>query len=60
MTVEIAVMNKMGVALAADSAVTINSGRKIFHSANKLFMLSKYHPVGVMIYTNLCSCCPWD
>lgn len=51
-TVEIAVMNKMGVALAADSAVTIGSARKIFNSANKLFMLSKSHPVGIMVYGN--------
>lgn len=52
MTVEIAVMNKTGIALAADSAVTIGSTQKIFNSANKLFMLSKYHPVGIMVYNN--------
>ena len=50
MTAEIAVMNKQALALAADSAVT--QGQKIFPSANKIFMLSKYHPVGVMIYDN--------
>ena len=50
MTAEIAVMNKQAIALAADSAVT--QGQKIFPSANKIFMLSKYHPVGVMIYDN--------
>lgn len=55
MTAEIAILNKSAVALAADSAVTIDTGRserKIFPSANKLFMLSKYYPVGVMIYGN--------
>lgn len=53
MTAEIAVMNKNGIALAADSAVTITgaSGQKIYNT-NKLFMLSKYHPVGVMIFGN--------
>jgi hypothetical protein len=57
MTAEIAVMNKSGIALAADSAVTISfnkDGRrfqKIF-STNKLFMLSKYYPVGIMIFGN--------
>jgi hypothetical protein len=53
MTAEIAIMNKVGVALAADSAVTITTplGTKIFNT-NKLFMLSKYHPVGVMVYGN--------
>lgn len=54
MTAEIAIMNKMAVALAADSAVTITNpkGQKIYNSINKLFSLSKYHPVGVMIYGN--------
>ena len=47
-------MNSMGVTLAADSAVTITGGDsdKIHNSANKLFMLSKRYPVGVMIYNN--------
>jgi hypothetical protein len=53
MTAEIAVMNKNAVALAADSAVTIGRGEKVkIYNTNKLFMLSKYHPVGVMIYGN--------
>ncbi len=51
MTAEIAIINKMAVALAADSAGSV--GRKIHKSVNKLFMLSKYEPVGVMIYENL-------
>ncbi|AGK52053.1 hypothetical protein B1NLA3E_01345 [Bacillus sp. 1NLA3E] len=45
-------MNTIGVAMAADSAVTIGSGTKIYNSANKLFTLSKFHPVGIMIYGN--------
>jgi len=53
MTAEIAIMNKNAVALAADSAVTIGYGEKLkIYNTNKLFMLSKYHPVGVMIYGN--------
>ena len=54
MTAEIAILNKEAVALAADSAVTMEgqAGEKIFASANKLFTLSKYHPIGVMIYGN--------
>jgi hypothetical protein len=54
MTAEIAVMNKSAVALAADSAVTIGSdrGQKIFNTVNKLFTLSKYQPVAVMVYGN--------
>lgn len=52
MTAEVAIMNKEAIALAADSAVTINtaSGRKIFNTVNKLFSLSKYAPVGIMVY----------
>ena len=54
MTAEIAILNKSAVALAADSAVTlnINGEKKIYPSANKLFMLSKYHPVGIMVFGN--------
>lgn len=56
MTAEIAILNKSVVALAADSAVTINTGtetgNKIFNTANKIFNLSKHQPVGVMIYSS--------
>ena len=54
MTAEIAIMNKAAIALAADSAVTIGGeGRqKIFNTVNKLFTLSKYHPVAVMIFSS--------
>lgn len=54
MTAEIGVLNKNGVALAADSAVTITNKDivKVLNSANKLFNLSNYHPVGIMIYGN--------
>jgi hypothetical protein len=52
MTAEVVVMNKMGIAAATDSAVTIptKSGAKIYQSANKIFTISKYAPVGIMIY----------
>ena len=54
MTSEVVVMNRMGLALAADSAVTVSFGAnsKVRESALKVFMLSKYRPVGVMIYNN--------
>jgi uncharacterized protein (UPF0305 family) len=48
MTAEVVLMNKQAVAMAADSAGTI--GMKTLNSNNKLFMLSKRHPVGIMIY----------
>jgi hypothetical protein len=52
MTAEIAIMNKEAVALAADSAITSikERGSKIFTSANKIFALSRYSPVGIMVY----------
>jgi hypothetical protein len=52
MTAEVAILNTHGVALAADSAVTVSVGgeKKVYNTANKLFALSKYHPVGIMIY----------
>jgi len=51
-TAEVALMNKQAVALAADSAVTVvgSRGNKIYNAANKLFALSKWEPVGVMVY----------
>jgi len=38
--------------MAADSAVTLQlpGGQKIYNTVNKLFALSKYRPVGVMVY----------
>jgi len=59
MTAEIVLMNKESVALATDSAVT--TGEKIFPSANKLFTLSKYQPVGIMVYGNaIFMGIPWE
>ena len=54
MTSEVAVMNSQAIALAADSAVTFAGGtqQKTFTSASKIFTLSKFQPVGVMIYGN--------
>lgn len=54
MTAVIGILNKSGVALAADSAVTISggNGRKIYNSAYKIITLSKYHPVGIMLYSS--------
>jgi len=51
MTAEVAIINSTGVALAADSAVTIGN-QKIYNSALKLFALSKTEPVGIMVYGN--------
>lgn len=47
-------MNRLAVALAADSAVSVSDGRrnKVYNTANKLFMLSNHDPVGIMVYSN--------
>jgi hypothetical protein len=51
MTAEVVIMNKESVAMAADSAVSIQGG-KVFYSANKLYMLAPGHAVGVLIFNN--------
>lgn len=51
MTAEVVILNKSGIALAADSAVSIGT-KKVYNSANKLFALSRNQPVGIMIYGN--------
>lgn len=63
MTAEIAILNKEAVALAADSAVTVqgHNSQKIWNCANKVFALSKFEPVGVMIYGGAEFCgIPWE
>jgi chemotaxis regulatin CheY-phosphate phosphatase CheZ len=52
MTAEVVVMNKRGLALAADSAITSGSEgvQKVYNTANKLFSLSSDQPVGIMVY----------
>lgn len=60
MTAEVAVLNCSGLALAADSAVTVGS-QKIYNSAVKLFALSKVAPVAIMVYGNAAlSHVPWE
>jgi len=51
MTSEVVVMNREGIAIAADSVVTYG-GSKTFDTANKVFMLAPNYPVGIMIYNN--------
>lgn len=51
MTAEILIMNKSAIALAADSAVTVNN-KITYEGVNKLFMLSNNPPMGIMIYGN--------
>ena len=52
MSAEVILMNKNGIAIAADSAVTIGNKTKIYNTADKMYMLSKYAPVGILIYNN--------
>lgn len=57
MTTEVAVLNRLGVALAADSAVTIsgNNKSKVFDTGDKLFELcvDGKDAVGIMINGNM-------
>jgi hypothetical protein len=43
-------MNRRGIALAADSAVVVGTGRKIYHTAEKLFSLSPSTAVAIMTF----------
>lgn len=52
MSAGIIVMNKNAIAMAADSAVTIGDHAAIHNSANKLFALSMFEPIGAIIYAN--------
>jgi hypothetical protein len=53
MTAEVVVMNRNGIALAADSAVTVGrTAAKTYASADKLFQLAENAPVGIMFYGN--------
>lgn len=49
MTSEIMILTPNAIALATDSAITIDN-RKIYNGTNKLFMLSNYPPMGIMTY----------
>jgi len=54
MTAIVGVLNSRAFAIAADSAVTVtgNNGKKVYNRSNKIFTLSKLHPVGIAIYSS--------
>ena len=67
MTAEVVVLNRQGLAMAADSAVTVrrtgpeSSPAKIYNSGNKLFQLSRSQPIGIMTYNNASyESVPWE
>lgn len=64
MTTLVGILNKRAAVIAADSAVTFfNQTKEIktYNSANKIFRLSEYHPVGIMIYNSAeFMGTPWD
>ena len=56
MTSEVCIMNRLAVVIAADSAMTVSGWvngqreERYFKGTNKIFQLSKMHPVGMMIF----------
>ncbi|HIF9173504.1 TPA: hypothetical protein ACX6PS_002183 [Photobacterium damselae] len=63
MTAEVAIFNKSAIALAADSAVFVEGYEtsKVYNNAEKLFALTKHHPVAIMIYgRNELQGVPWE
>ena len=60
MTSEVAIINRHGIALAADSAVTIGQNR-VWKTTNKIFSLGPYNDIAVMIYGGAeYSGIPWE
>ncbi|HEX8573330.1 MAG TPA: hypothetical protein VF759_11330 [Allosphingosinicella sp.] len=55
MTTEVIIINRMGVVMATDSAVTISTpaGSKVYDSGEKLFELDCRRPIGIMINGNM-------
>lgn len=65
MTAIVGILNRNGVAFAADSAAThtlsVDNKRKITNHANKIFELSRFKPVGIAICGNLSFMgMPWE
>lgn len=53
MSVGVCVINRNGIALAADSAGTFNGNEMFYNSMNKVFSLSHNNVAGAIIYGNL-------
>lgn len=55
MTAIVGILNRQGIAFAADSAatLTVSSTHKITNHANKIFELSKKEPIGIAMYGNM-------
>ena len=63
MTAVVGLLNKRGIAIAADSAVTITRDRKvkIENSANKMLRMSDVNPISIMIVGSAdFHTTPWD
>ena len=55
MTAIVGILNRQGIAFAADSAatLTVSSTHNITNHANKIFELSKKEPIGIVMYGNM-------
>lgn len=55
MTAEIAILNRIAVVMAADSAVTVRIGsqEKVYNTADKIFEICDDQPIGLMIYNSM-------
>ena len=60
MTSEVAILNRHGIAIAADSAVTVGEER-VWKTTNKIFSLGPQNDIGVMVYGAGAFCgFPWE
>lgn len=53
MSVGVCIINRNGIALAADSAGTFSGNKMFYNSMNKVFSLSHKNPYGAIVYGNL-------
>ncbi|MEL7785051.1 hypothetical protein AAG596_03190 [Citromicrobium bathyomarinum] len=60
MTAEVAILNRQGIALAADSALTIGQER-VWKTSNKIFSLGPRNDIAIMVYGGADFCgIPWE
>ena len=52
MSVGVCIINRNGIALAADSAGTFTGNKMFYNSMNKVFALSQLQPYGAITYGN--------
>lgn len=53
MSAGICLLNRSGIVMAADSAVTIGDNKSVYNSADKVYQISDKYPVGALMYQSM-------